>query len=37
MKFNFLEYLQNNFIRLVDFRNQIYNLIPYYQKEIGSN
>ena len=33
----FFEYLQNNFIRLADFHNQICNLIPYYQNEIGSN
>lgn len=33
----FLEYLQSNFIRLADYRDQICNLIPYYQKEIASN
>lgn len=33
----FLEYLQNNFIRLADYRDQILNLIPYYQNEIASN
>lgn len=32
----FLEYLQNNFIRVGDFRNQICDLIPYYQNEIAS-
>ena len=33
----FLEYLQTNFMFLGDFRNQIYGLIPYYQKKIVSN
>lgn len=33
----FLEYLQNNFVRLADYRDQILNLIPYYQNEISSN
>lgn len=33
----FLEYLQNNFIRLGDFQNQIFNLTFYYKNEIRSN
>lgn len=33
----FLEYLQSNFIRLGDFRDQLCTLIPYYQQEIASN
>lgn len=33
----FLKYLQTNFMLLGDFRNQIYGLIPYYQKKIVSN
>lgn len=32
-----MEYLQTNCILLGDFRNQIYVLIPYYQKEIVWN